>query len=137
MREPVRRPRLQVGDLRRVVRLAALGLVVPAQLHGHGGADGGHDEQEQDGERDPALPARTFGERPAGHHGDRMRSCGVVGRFEVERSVLFEIAIVLAVCAGVLGAALLILTSLAVGTILVVVAIAYAWPSPSWPSPSS
>jgi hypothetical protein len=55
-----------------------------------------------------------------------MRSCGDVGRFEVERSVLFEIAIVLAVCAGVLGASLFILTSLAVGTILVVVAIAYA-----------
>lgn len=55
-----------------------------------------------------------------------MRSCGDVGRFDVERSVFFEIAIVLAVCAGVLGATLLILTSLAVGTILVVVAIAYA-----------
>jgi hypothetical protein len=48
-----------------------------------------------------------------------------VGRFPVERSVLFEIAIVLALCAGVLGAGLLILTSLEVGTILVVVAVAY------------
>ncbi len=48
-----------------------------------------------------------------------------MGRFPVERSTLFEIAIVLAVCAGALGAALLILTSLEVGTILVVVAVAY------------
>jgi hypothetical protein len=55
-----------------------------------------------------------------------MRTCGDVGRFEVERGILFEIAIVLAVCAGVLGAALVILTSLAIGTILVVLAIAYA-----------
>jgi hypothetical protein len=48
-----------------------------------------------------------------------------VGRFRVERSIAFEIAIVLALCAGVLGAALLILTSLAVGTILAVVAVLY------------
>jgi len=48
-----------------------------------------------------------------------------VGRFPVERSTLFEIAIVLALCAGVLGATLLILTSLEVGTIVVVVAVAY------------
>jgi hypothetical protein len=48
-----------------------------------------------------------------------------VSRFPVERSILFEVAIVLALCAGVLGAALLIVTSLEVGTILVVVAVAY------------
>ena len=48
-----------------------------------------------------------------------------MSRFPVERSILFEVAIVLALCAGVLGAALLIVTSLEVGTILVVVAVAY------------
>jgi hypothetical protein len=54
-----------------------------------------------------------------------MRSYRAVGRFRVERSIAFEIAIVLAVCAGVLGATLLILTGLDVGTILAIVAVAY------------
>jgi hypothetical protein len=54
-----------------------------------------------------------------------MRSYPAVGRFRVERSIAFEVAIVLAVCAGVLGASLLILTGLDVVAILAIVAVAY------------
>jgi hypothetical protein len=73
VRQPVRRPRLEVGDLRGVVRLA-LRRILLAQLGDCCDAGDGHGDQEQDGERNPALPARTFGERPAGHRVDRMRS---------------------------------------------------------------
>ena len=68
------------------------------------------------------MPARAHATR---HPGDRMRSFAAVGRFRVERSIAFEVAIVLAVCAGVLGATLVILTGLAATTILLVVAVCY------------